>query len=94
MKTTKPNSKAVEAKRTNIWLEIFGWLGPVAILLGFILVSYEIIEPRSYTFQLLNLFGSIAIAAISLAKRAFQPAVMNIVFIFIAMFTLITIWLS
>ena len=75
-------------------VELIGWYGPLAILAGFALVSIGTIEGRSYTFQLLNLSGSVALAAISLAKKAYQPATLNIIMAGISVATIISLAVS
>lgn len=79
------------AKRSSLAIEIFGWLGPVAVLLAFGLASAGIIEARSYPFQLLSLFGAISLGTISVMRRAYQPAALNIIMAVIAAVTIITL---
>lgn len=70
-------------------LEIIGWYGPIAFIIGFALVSFGVVNARSYTFQLLNLTGGISLALISIVKKAYQPAVLNIILSVIATITII-----
>ena len=72
-------------------LEVVGWYGPLAFIVGFALVSFGAIDGRSYAFQLLNLTGGISLALISFAKKAYQPAVLNVVLSLIAVFTIISL---
>lgn len=81
-------------KIPKIAIEIFGWLGPVAVLLAFGLASAGAIEARSFTFQLLSLFGAISLGTISIIRRAYQPATLNIVMALIAVITIGTLLLS
>jgi hypothetical protein len=71
------------------WLEAIGWYGPVAYGIGFALASFGVIEARSYAFQLLNLTGGLAIIAISLSKKVYQSVVVNVLFVVIALITLV-----
>lgn len=71
--------------------EIVGWYGAFAILLAYALVSFKIIPANSYTYQLLNLTGAVAIVVISLVKKAKQPAALNIVWAAIAFFAIISL---
>lgn len=64
--------------------EIFGWYGTVAIVGAYVLVSFDAIGAESVWYQLLNLTGALGIGAISWAKRATQPAVLNAVWTCIA----------
>lgn len=65
-------------------IEIFGWYGVVAILLAFAMVSFEILEAKSLTFQILNAIGALGIVVASWVKRAYQPAALNFVWMIIA----------
>jgi hypothetical protein len=79
----------MKAKKTPLWLELLGWYGPIAIIAGFGLVSFGIVEARSYPYQLINLTGSLGILAISLSKRVYQSVVLNAFMIAIAVITLV-----
>ncbi|MFA5742827.1 MAG: hypothetical protein WCX77_02795 [Candidatus Paceibacterota bacterium] len=74
--------------------EIIGWYGVVAILLAYVLVSFNFAKPDSSIYQILNLTGALGVAVISLMKKAYQPAVLNIVWSFIAAVALIMIFLQ
>ena len=69
--------------------EIVGWYGAIAILLAYALVSFKVIKSNSYAYQLLNLTGAIGIVIISIAKKANQPAALNIAWSIIAFIAII-----
>jgi hypothetical protein len=71
-------------------IEIMGWYGAGAILIAYALVSTGVVSPHSWQYQLLNLTGSLGILAISLAKHAKQPAVLNIVWAAVALAALVS----
>ena len=73
--------------------EIIGWYGVVAILFAYALVSFNFAKPDSIIYQTLNLTGAIGIVAVSLAKKAYQPMVLNIAWSLIAAVALIGIFL-
>ncbi|MEK7545330.1 MAG: hypothetical protein AAB551_04340 [Patescibacteria group bacterium] len=73
MKTTK-----------QILEEIIGWYGTVAIIAAFALVSFGFLEAKSLLYQILNGTGAIGIVYISLKRKAYQPAVLNIIWTVIA----------
>lgn len=72
-------------------LEIFGWYGTIAIVGAYALLSFDIIGADSFIYQLLNLTGALGIVAISINKKAYQPAVLNIIWSIIAVGALLTI---
>ena len=61
-----------------------GWYGVLAILCAYTLVSFDVIAVHGYMYQLLNLTGSLGIVAETIAKKDTQPAVLNIVWAFVA----------
>lgn len=71
--------------------EIVGWYGTGAILLAYFLVSFLIIAPTDFIYQLLNLTGAVGIVVVSLSKRDYPPAFLNLVWFFVALTSLIKI---
>lgn len=71
------------------FLEIFGWYGAVAIVSAYALNSFSIIQSNNALYQLLNFTGAIGIVVVSLAKKAYQPAALNIIWTVIAAIALI-----
>ncbi len=69
--------------------EILGWYGTVAILAAYALVSFSIISPDNVWYQILNGTGAVGIVVVSYYKRAYQPAVLNLVWAGIALVALI-----
>jgi hypothetical protein len=63
---------------------LFGWYGVLAILLAYLLVSFNILGAKSIGYQLLNLTGAIGIVIVALSKKDAQPAVLNIAWAIIA----------
>ncbi len=64
--------------------EIIGWYGTVVIVGAFAMVSFEVISPTSLAYQILNSTGALGIIYISFKKKAYQPGVLNIVWLIIA----------
>lgn len=75
--------------RRNILIEVIGWYGAAAILLGYGLLSFDKISADSLAYQLLNLTGAAGIVIVSLAKGAQQPAILNIVWAIIALVAIV-----
>ena len=72
--------------------EIVGWYGTVAIVGAYGLSSFNIISSQSFLYQLLNVTGAIGIAIISLRKKTYQPAVLNIIWTVIGLVALIKLF--
>lgn len=71
--------------------EYFGWYGVIAILLAYICVSFSVIQPTSLTYQILNGTGAIGIVVVSLYKKAYQPAILNMFWAIIAIIVILKI---
>ncbi len=67
------------------FIEIFGWYGAIAIILAYALVSFSLLPATSIWYQLLNVTGALGIVVVSLHKKAYQPGVLNIIWILIAL---------
>lgn len=63
---------------------LVGWYGAAAILIAYALTSFGVLRSDSLVYQLLNLTGALGIAVISITKKAYQPAVLNIVWAVVA----------
>lgn len=74
------------------FLEIFGWYGAVAIVGAYALVSLSVIQSNGVLYQLLNFTGAIGIVAVSLTKKAYQPATLNIIWTVIAAIALLKLF--
>ena len=72
-------------------IEILGWYGTLAIIVAYILVSFSFLPASSILFQILNGTGAIGIVIVSLYKKAYQPAVLNIVWAFVALVAIVNI---
>jgi hypothetical protein len=80
--------------RKNLPLEAFGWYGTMAILGAYALLSFSILEAMSIPYQLLNATGGLGIFLLCWYKRAYQPAVINLVWTVIASISLLRMMVS
>ena len=76
-------------KKKNLISEIVGWYGTVAIVLAYALLSFGMMTADSFMYQLLNFTGAIGIVVISLLKKAYQPATLNIIWAVIGLVALV-----
>lgn len=76
-------------KIKTIALEFLGWYGATVILLAYGLVSFRILQPDSLVALLLNGTGAAGIVLETLAKKDFQPALLNLIWMIIATIGLI-----
>lgn len=70
-------------------LEYFGWFGALLILLGYISTSTGLINSSSIVYQVMNAVGAIGILSVSIKKKAYQPAVVNAIWLIVALFAIV-----
>ena len=71
-------------KLNNLFAEIAGWYGALAIITAYTLVSFEIVTSNSLPFQLLNLTGALGVMVIAIHKRVKQSILLNVFWCLVA----------
>ncbi len=69
--------------------DLFGWLGVVAILLAYGLVTFQVLSPQTPLYFTLNFMGSAAILGEAWVKKDYQPVLLNAVWMVIALVGLV-----
>ncbi|PJE76675.1 hypothetical protein COV05_03280 [Candidatus Uhrbacteria bacterium CG10_big_fil_rev_8_21_14_0_10_48_16] len=77
--------------QTERLTEFVGWAGVLCILLAYGLLSFEVVESSSVAYHSLNLLGGAGIIVDAVADKNYQPAVLNVAWIGIALFSIIKI---
>jgi len=72
----------------KILIELLGWYGVLAILVAYALVTFQVVNPTSVWFQLLNLTGAFGIVIETYVKKDYQPLALNLVWMGIAIIAL------
>lgn len=67
-------------------LDGIGWIGVAMIVGAFLAVTMGWIRTEDLVYGILNAFGALAIIASSYIKRDFQPVILNVVWLLIAIF--------
>lgn len=75
--------------RKHPLVEFIGWYGAVAVLAAYFLVSFGYLSAVSFWFQFLNATGSAGLTAVAYIKKDWQLAVLNFVWVGIALVALI-----
>lgn len=74
----------------SAWLiDFIGWTGMLCLLASYGLTSLASLSPRQPAYQILNIVGAIGLTVVSLARRAYQPAVLNLIWTVIAAVALV-----
>jgi phosphoglycerol transferase MdoB-like AlkP superfamily enzyme len=69
-------------------MDMIGWLGAALVLSAYFLVSTRRLDGDSAPFQWLNLVGGVGLLVNTLYYRAFPSSLVNLVWIIIAVVTL------
>ena len=75
--------------RTELLIDVLGWIGAVALLCAYALVSNKKVEGDSPAYQTLNLVGSIFLIANTFFYGAYPSVAVNLFWTGIAVFTLL-----
>lgn len=73
----------------KVWIDVAGWTGVAALLAAYGLVSARRLEGDSVIYQLLNLAGGALVLLNSFHYRAFPSVAVNVVWVGIALYTLV-----
>ena len=73
------------------FINIFGWIGSVAVISAYGLISANKVNSMSRVYQLLNLLGSVFLVVNTAYYHAFPSTVVNLVWLVIAASTLVRI---
>lgn len=68
----------------KLLVDVLGWVGSVEVILAYGLNSYQRINSKSLTFQLLNLTGAAFLITNTVYYGAFPSAVINVIWVIIA----------
>ena len=74
----------------HLWFDAIGWIGALALLVAYAMVSFRKWEGHSSAFQLLNVGGSLLLAANTIFYGAYPSTFVNIIWTAIAIFTIAT----
>jgi len=71
-----------------VWFDGIGWVGAVALLIAYAMVSSKKLEGDSAAFQLLNVGGSILLAANTIFYGSYPSTFVNLIWAGIALFSI------
>jgi drug/metabolite transporter (DMT)-like permease len=74
----------------SVLIDVIGWIGAVAILVAYALVSARKLEGNSLPYQLLNLAGGACLIVNTIYYRAYPSTFVNLVWAGIAIYTIVT----
>ena len=74
----------------HLWFDAIGWLGAAALLVAYAMVSSRRWQGHSSPFQLLNIGGSLLLAANTIFYGSYPSTFVNLVWAAIAIFSIAT----
>jgi hypothetical protein len=73
-----------------VWFDAIGWVGAAALLVAYAMVSHKKLEGDSGTYQLLNISGSLLLAANTIFYGSYPSTFVNLIWAGIAVFSIMT----
>ncbi|PYI49874.1 MAG: hypothetical protein DMF10_00355 [Verrucomicrobia bacterium] len=71
-----------------VWFDTIGWVGAAALLVAYAMVSHKKLEGDSATYQLLNISGSLLLAANTIFYGSYPSTFVNLIWAAIAVFSI------
>lgn len=89
-----PLLPASEWSWKRILVEIIGWYGAAGLLSAYLLSSFDVLHPNQPLYQILNVTAALGIVVVSLSKKNYQPAVLDIIWATIGTISLVKMFVS
>ncbi|MCG9910458.1 MAG: hypothetical protein MH137_04075 [Flavobacteriales bacterium] len=77
---------------SELFIDVIGWIGGAMVVLAYFLISSGKTTAKSVFFQFLNLAGSVFLIINTYAKEAYPSAVVNVIWVGIALYGFFRIW--
>ena len=73
-----------------VWFDAIGWVGAAALLVAYAMISNKKLEGDSAAYQLLNISGSLLLAANTIFYGSYPSTFVNLIWAGIAVFSIMT----
>jgi hypothetical protein len=73
-----------------VWFDAIGWVGAAALLVAYAMISHKKLEGDSAAYQLLNISGSLLLAANTIFYGSYPSTFVNLIWAGIAVFSITT----
>jgi len=73
---------------SQLWFDAIGWGGAIALLIAYAMVSHKRLEADSGMYQLLNISGSLLLAANTIFYGSYPSTFVNLIWAGIAVFAI------
>ena len=71
-----------------VWFDAIGWVGAAALLVAYAMISHKKLEGDSAAYQLLNISGSLLLAANTIFYGSYPSTFVNLIWAGIAVFSI------
>jgi len=71
-----------------VWFDAIGWMGAAALLVAYAMISHKRLEGDSAAYQLLNISGSLLLAANTIFYGSYPSTFVNLIWAGIAVFSI------
>ena len=72
----------------DLFIDIIGWIGGAEVLLAYLLISLNKIDPKTFFYQFLNATGAIFLIVNTVYLGAYPSAAVNIIWVVVAVFSM------
>jgi hypothetical protein len=77
--------------RIELTINVFGWIGSLAVILAYTLISFNKLESKSISYQVLNLAGAVGLMLNTFYHGAYPSAFVNSIWLLIAAIALVRV---
>jgi hypothetical protein len=74
----------------SVWFDGVGWAGAAALLVAYAMISHKKLEGDSGAYQVLNIGGSLLLAANTIFYGSYPSTFVNLIWAGIAVFAIVT----
>lgn len=78
----------------NLFWSVVGWYGVAAIVTAYFLVNFELVTVHDASYQFLNITGALGLALETWIKRDYQPMVLNIIWLIVALVAVVRVFFN
>jgi len=77
--------------KKKFWMEVVGWYGVFAVILAYVLLSFDKISANDILYQGLNITGALGVTYIAYKKNDYESSILNAVWALIGIISIISI---
>lgn len=71
---------------TSLVIDITGWIGGIALIVAYGLVSQKRIDPQSLSYHALNIFGALLLIVNTYYYGAYPSTAVSVVWVFVGIY--------